>query len=325
MNLIDVTKSFQNDDDCLAYLESMRWPDGIRCPVCGAKEISKIDRKGGVITRGPNKGQPRKNVRTRIYQCLEPTCKQQFSATSGTIFHDSHLSLTKWFMAIAIVVDAKKGISANQLKEHLGIGSYRTAWYMAHRIRKAMEAKSLMKMDGIVEIDETYIGGKVRTRNGSGRAIKTRDKEVVVGIKQRGGRIRLQHVPDNTSETLAGVIQSNVSMDVDGVFTDEYSAYPKALMNAGINGIFHYTVNHSKHEYVRDGFVTTNGIESHFGLLKRGIIGSFHRVSIKHLHRYLSEFEYRFNARKATDRFSLTLGEMMGTTPMPYEALTAAK
>lgn len=161
MNLIDVTKSFQTDDECLAYLEAMRWPDGIRCPVCGAKEVSKVTRKSDTVARKTKDGKTRSHKqRTRLYQCLETTCKQQFSATSGTIFNDSHLPLTKWFMAIAIVVDAKRGISANQLKEHLGIGSYRTAWYMAHRIRKAMEAKSLMKMDGIVEIDETYIGAR---------------------------------------------------------------------------------------------------------------------------------------------------------------------
>src|SRR5271170_6031572 len=150
MNLIDVTQHFATDEQCLAYLEQMRWPDGkVRCSTCGNDRISRITRKSAT-----------KNVRKSLYQCLEPTCKQQFSATSGTIFNDSHLPLRKWFMALAIVVDAKKGISANQLKEHLGIGSYRTAWYMAHRIRKAMEDGTGL-LSGIVEIDETYIGGKI--------------------------------------------------------------------------------------------------------------------------------------------------------------------
>lgn len=310
MNLIDVTRTFQNDDDCLAYMEKMRWPDGVRCPTCGNKEISKITRKTAS-----------KNKRTRIYQCLKKTCKQQFSATSGTIFADSHLPLTTWFMAMAIIVDAKKSISANQLKEHLGIGSYRTAWYMAHRIRKAMEAKSIEKMTRIVEIDETYIGGKVRTKDGSGAKIETRDKQVVVGFKERGGKVRFKHVPNAQIETLGKVIEENVSPNVIAVMTDEHPSYPRAFMNAGISGRRHHTVNHRQGQYV-DGFVWTNGIESHFGLLKRGIVGSFHRVSIKHLHRYLSEFEYRFNARKATDRFSMTLGEMMRTETMPYSDLT---
>src|ERR1700722_6132347 len=141
MNLIDVTQQFATDEQCLAYLEAMRWPDGVRCPVCGNNKISKITRKSDT-----------RNVRKSLYQCLESTCKQQFSATSGTIFNDSHLPLHKWFMALAIVVDAKKGISANQLKEHLGIGSYRTAWYMSHRIRKAMVDDSGSKLHGTVEI-----------------------------------------------------------------------------------------------------------------------------------------------------------------------------
>ncbi len=311
MNLIDVTRTFQTDDDCLAYLETMRWPDGIRCPICGEKRISKITRKAAS-----------KNKRTRIYQCLEATCKQQFSATSGTIFNDSHLPLTKWFMALAIVIDAKKGVSANQLKTHLGIGSYRTAWYMAHRIRRAMEAGTFELMDGTVEVDETYVGGKVHGKGTRGRSLK--QKNVVVGVKQRGGRVRLKHMPDATSESLAAVIKESVDPACDAVMTDDFVAYPKALIKAGIHGSKHYTINHSAGRYV-DGMVYTNGIESHFGLLKRGIIGSFHKISIKHLHRYLSEFEFRFNARKNADRFSLTLGEMMGTKPMPYAVLTAGE
>jgi transposase-like protein len=152
MNLIDVTTQFATEAQCLAYLEAMRWPDGVQCPVCGNDHISKITRKTAS-----------KNKRGQIYQCLEKTCNQQFSATSGTIFGDSHLPLNKWFMALAIVVDAKKGISANQLKEHLGIGSYRTAWYMCHRIRKA-DGTGLL--GGIVEIDESYMGGKSKRRDG---------------------------------------------------------------------------------------------------------------------------------------------------------------
>src|ERR1700728_3705764 len=156
MNLIDVTQQFPNDEECLKYIEQMRWPDGVvRCPVCGCDRISRITRKSTT-----------KNVRKSLYQCLESTCKQQFSATSGTIFNDSHLPLHKWFMALAIVVDAKKSISANQLKEHLGIGSYRTAWYMAHRIRKAMEDNSGEKLKGIVEMHETYVGAKSKRRGG---------------------------------------------------------------------------------------------------------------------------------------------------------------
>jgi len=311
MNLIDVTQQFKNDDDCLAYLESMRWPDGIRCPVCGCNRISKITRKAAS-----------KNKRTRIYQCLEPTCKQQFSATAGTIFNDSHLPLTKWFMALALVVDAKKGMSAKQLQAHLGLGSYKTAWYMAHRIRKAMENKESADFSGIIEMDETYLGGKLRGQGQAWRYNQKGQKQVVVGIKQRGGQLRFFHAPNAKIETLAKYLKEHVSKDVEYIMTDELPAYPKALRLSGHDVEKHRTVNHSAEIYV-DGNVTTNGIESAFSLFKRGVIGSFHKISIKHLHRYLSEFETRFNARKADDRFEPTLRRMLGIEPMPYADLIA--
>jgi transposase-like protein len=198
MNLIDVTEQFATDEQCLAYLEAMRWPDGVRCPVCGNSKVSRITRKS-----------ESKNVRKSVYQCLEPTCKQQFSATSGTIFNDSHLPLRKWFMAIAIVVDAKKGISANQLKTHLGIGSYRTAWYMAHRIRKAMENPGPAGLFGTVEVDETYMGGKQRGKGHRGRS--TAKKDVVIGLRQRGGPVKFVHVDDAKAATLQRVIEETRS------------------------------------------------------------------------------------------------------------------
>lgn len=145
MSVIDVTAEFRTDDDCLAYLETMRWPDGIRCPVCGGERISRITRKS-----------MSKNKRTRIYQCLERSCKQQFSATAGTIFNDSHLPLTKWFMALALIVDSQKSMSAKELQGSLDIGSYKTAWYMAHRIRRAMENDAQTNLMGAVEADGTY-------------------------------------------------------------------------------------------------------------------------------------------------------------------------
>jgi len=309
VNLIDIVQQFKSDDDCLAYMESMRWPDGVRCPVCGSDRFSRITRKS-----------KSKNKRTRIYQCLENTCNQQFSATSGTIFSDSHLPLTKWFMALALIVDAKKSISANQLKQHLGIGSYRTAWYMAHRIRKAMENEGSAELQGIVEMDETYLGGVIHDRHWKRTGNNT--KQIIVGIKERGGRVKTIHAPDAKIETLAQYIKDHVSADVQAIMTDEFPAYPKALRLSGQAADKHFTVNHSAKIYV-DGNITTNGIESVFSLFKRGVIGSFHKISIKHLHRYLSEFETRFNARKADDRFEPTLRKMLGIEPMPYAELTA--
>jgi transposase-like protein len=302
----------------------MRWPDGIiRCPVCGADRISKITRKTAS-----------KNKRTRIYQCLEETCKQQFSATAGTIFNDSHLPLTKWFMALALIVDAKKSISANQLKQHLGIGSYRTAWYMAHRIRKAMEKTGSANLDGVVEIDETYVGGRYkpgkgnrkkndfeRGRTGGRSNVK---KSVVIGLRQRGGPVKMVHVIDAKSETIRKVVEEHVSDEVEIILTDDYRAYPIALKKYKDK---HLSINHSAGYYVTgcDGEIHTNTVESAFSLFKRAIIGNFHAVSIKHLHRYLSEFETRFNARKAKDRFESTVREMLGKEAMPYSALVAGK
>lgn len=307
MNLIDVTKAFPTDDECLAYIEQMRWPDGkVRCPVCGADRISRITRKSAT-----------KNVRKSLYQCLEPTCKQQFSATSGTIFNDSHLPLHKWFMALAIVIDAKKSISANQLKQHLGIGSYRTAWYMAHRIRKAMEDGSPFEMSGVVEVDETYIGGKTRRR---GIRKPKPAKDMVVGLRERGGRVKFVHVPDLKRGSYKLAIDRHISRDVEEIVTDQAGVY-----NFALDEEFkakHRTVNHSR-EWITPTGVHTNTIESAFSLLKRGLIGSFHRVTIKHLHRYLSEFEFRFNVRKDEDRFSRTLRRMAGIAPMPYVELIA--
>jgi transposase-like protein len=314
MNLIDVTQQFATDEQCLAYLEQMRWPDGkVRCPVCGNDHISRITRKSQT-----------KNVRKSLYQCLEPTCKQQFSATSGTIFNDSHLPLNKWFMALAIVVDAKKGISANQLKEHLGIGSYRTAWYMAHRIRKAMEDGEGIKLIGTVEIDETYIGGKSKRRGGGGvRNQKPRNEkfDMVLGLRERKGRVKYVHVPDGKRDTIKKVIDKHVGPGVQRVYTDSAAIYDFSIHETLRKK--HRKVNHSIQWVVPGSKIHTNTVESAFSLLKRGLIGSFHRVSIEHLHRYLSEFEYRFNARKAEDRFSMTLKRMMGIEPMSYRELIA--
>jgi transposase-like protein len=304
MNLIDVVKTFGTEEQCLAFLERQRWPDGVRCMICGNDKVSKITRKSKT-----------KNKRGQIYQCLEPTCKHQFSTTTGTLFGDSHIPLQKWFMALSILVDAKKSISANQLKEHLGLGSYRTAWYMVHRIRKAM-ADSGSPLTGKVEMDETYIGGKQR---GTQRKAGFGDskKQIVVGMRQRGGDVRFFHAKDAKSATLAQYIRENISPDVEVIMTDDYRPYLKAVGNAK-----HETVNHSAKEYVRFGTdIHTNTIESAFSLLKRGMIGSFHKVSIKHLHRYLSEFEYRFNARHNADRFTKTLARMAATPIMPYKEL----
>jgi hypothetical protein len=284
----------------------MRWPNGIRCMVCGNDKISTITRQSKT-----------KNKRSTIYTCLEPTCRHQFSATTGTLFHDSHLPLNKWFLAVALIADAKKSMSAVQIQKHLGIGSYRTAWYMVHRIRKSMQNDGT-KLKGTIECDETYISGKAKIR---GRKRSKRDSDTVFGMIERGGQVRFFHVPDGKKATLQPILDRTIRSDVKRIMTDEATVYPFALDAQWLKK--HITVNHSK-EYVVPGTDThTNTIESAFSLLKCGLIGSFHFVSIKHLHRYLSEFEYRFNNRKNADLFSTVLRRMVNTIEMPYKQLTS--
>jgi len=302
MKLIDVTKAFASDEQCLTYLEKSRWPDGVRCTVCGAKEVSKITRKS-----------KSKNKRAQVYQCLEKSCKSQFSATNGTIFHDSHLPLSKWFMAIALLVDAKKSMSALQLSRHLSC-NYRTAWYLAHRIREAMLDADAPKLTGVVEIDETYIGGKQR-----GHKRKLKNKDIVLGIRQRGGPLRLVQIQDAKQGTLYEAIAKNVDRKVSKIMTDDAGAYNFRLTQ--FQKATHRKIRHSRGEYVR-GEVHTNTVESAFSLLKRGLIGSFHSVSIKHLQRYLNEFGYRFNRREDADIFEQTVSRMAQGKALPYAKLT---
>jgi transposase-like protein len=310
VNLLDIAKELGTEQECFAFLEKQRWPEGVRCAVCGCNRISRIERKSAS-----------KNVRKNLYQCLEPTCKQQFSVTSGTIFHDSRIPLTKWFAAIHMIMDAKKGISALQLQRHLGISSYQTVWHMAHRIRKAMVGTESANLTGIVEMDESYLGGKVHGK--TQREVK-KLKQVIVGIKQRGGDLRLIHAPDAKIDTLAEYLELHVRADVDLIMTDELPAYPKALILAGHDDMKHRTVNHSLGIFAY-GNVTTNGIESAFSLFKRGVIGSFHHISGKHLHRYLSEFDHRFNRRNMPARFNDLVARSGRTAPLTYRELVGER
>ena len=303
MNLIQVAKELGTDEQCLDYLEKQRWPEGVRCLICGSDKVSRITRQTAS-----------KNKRTRVYECLEPSCHQQFSPTAGTIFHDSHLPLTKWFMALALITNAKKGISAKQVQRDLKVG-YQTAWYLCHRIRKAMEEKDGGLLSGTVEIDETYVGGKARRKKN-----KYKIKDCVVGMVERGGKVRFRHLGKGsaTSQAIGPIIEANVSSDVERVITDESVIYPFGLPKEFLPK--HETIMHAR-EYVR-GDVYTNTIESAFSLLKRGIVGQFHKVSIRHLPRYLAEFEYRFNRRdEQEEMFGETVRRMVKTDKMPFRQL----
>jgi len=301
MTLPDVNRLFPTDARCRELLTRLRWPEGVMCPRCKDTRVSVLKDYGR-------------------FECV--ACEYQFTATAGTIFHDSHLPLTKWFLAVLLLVEAKKGMSAKQLQRTLGMG-YKTAWYLCHRIRKAMAGAHKPMLDGTVEMDETYIGGKNR---GRGPESRLDNKEIVIGIRQRGGELRFFHAEDAKSGTLAKYVKENISQDVEVIVTDDFQAYPFAFKRAGQAQSKHKKVNHSAKEYVRDedGFcVTTNTVESAFSLLKRGIIGSWHKISAKHLQAYLAEMEFRFNRRKRSDLFIDTLRHMITADPLTFEKLTA--
>jgi len=196
-SLIDVTKKFGTTEACVAYLEAMRWPEGVRCPVCGCDKVSKFVTNETTRERKNRKGIV-KTVRVParyLYTCLEPTCGSQFSPTAGTILHDTHLSLEKWFMAAALMCNAKKGLSAKQMQRDLGV-NYRTAWYLCHRIRKAMEEGQPGLLSGTVEADETYLGGRYDRRRKRG----PHEKQPVIGFVQRATEDRCSqgsYLPDS--------------------------------------------------------------------------------------------------------------------------------
>ncbi len=290
MNLMRLLETFDSDDDCRRHLEQLRWPNGVACARCGNKSVSRI------ATRNQ-------------YDCN--SCRYRFSVTSGTIMHDSHLPLRKWFIAIYMIVEAKKGVSARQMGRTLNI-AYRTAWYLNHRIREALKTPEAL-LSGIIEVDETWVGGKT---HGKGRGY-IENKTMVMGAAQRGGEVRMEVGKVPSRKELHGFIERHVADDAEAIYTDEHAAY-KGI--AGEN-TRHETVNHSADEYVR-GDVHTNTVEGAWALFKRGVIGSFHKVSRKHLERYLDEFEFRFNNRENPFIFRDAMKELVGANHLPYEVLT---
>ena len=305
MKLIDVTRQFNTEDACLDYIEKMRWPNGeLGCVHCG--EVGRVSR---IIRQTKSK-----NQRTRLYQCL--ACKKQFSATSGTIFNDSHLPLTKWFMAIAMICEAKKGMAAKQLERHLGV-NYRTAWYLCHRIREAMQDGGLLT--GVVEADHTYFSAR-KPRKGK-PYVKKEETDVVLGIRERGGRLRLIHVKDATGDVTSRALEKHVSPDAF-LQTDGHATFDIIGQKGKFAG--HRMINHREAYAIGDNH--TQHIESAFSLLKRGVFGSFHKVSIKHLQRYCDAFSYRFNRRgMQLQMFDATLKNLTRGEVLPYKKLTAAK
>ena len=296
--ICQVLREFGNDDNCREYLEALRWPDRVTCPRCDSPKISRVyDRK--------------------VFDC--DSCRYQFSVLAGTVLQDTKLPLPTWFATTYLMCESRKGISANQVSRMIG-GSYKTAWYLCHRIRAAMKEAQTQPLGGTLEIDETYVGGKQHGKGTRGRSLKS--KEVVIGIKQRGGELRFFHASDVKSGTLAKYIRENVSEDVDVIMTDDFGAYPPALAKAGVL-CEHKAINHSGGVYV-EGDITTNGIESAFSLLKRGIVGTWHKLSAKHLAAYLNEITFRFNNRDNPYLFRDTMQKLIEAPVLEYKRLTKA-
>ena len=282
MNIIEVYKKYPTQKDCIEHLELIRWRGEPSCPYCKSLNATSM---------------PKENR----YHCN--SCNTSYSVTVSTIFHKTKVDLQKWFLAISIILNAKKGISARQLARDLEVDK-NTAWYMQMRIRKAMfEQKDLF--EGIVEADETYIGGKNKNRhndkkvqNGQGR--NTKDKTPIFGILERGGKIKAVKVKDVTSKTLKRIINESVSKE-STIITDEWKSYSSLH-----NKYEHMVIAHCKGEYV-NGIAHTNTIEGFWSLLKRGITGQYHHITKQYLDKYIDEFCYRYNNRMEIDLFEKTL------------------
>jgi transposase-like protein len=279
LTLDEIQNRFATDEAARAYLEEIRWPNGVVCPHCKNADQDKF---------WTIKTNTKKSIRAGLRQCVE--CKKQFTCTVGTIFEDSHIPLRKWLVAWYLLCSSKKGISSLQIQRMLGLGSYRTALFMMHRIRYALKHPMFSeKIMGTVEVDETYVGGKHQTRKNTWK-----NKVPVVSLVERGGNVRSTVMERVTGENLQKFVRDNVVV-CSQVYTDEHLGY------VGLGTKFqHDSVKHSRKEYLR-GEVHTNTVEGFFSLLKRGVIGTFHQVSRKHLPLYLAEFDHRYNHRKTTD------------------------
>ena len=290
MNLVKLIDKFSDEASCRNYLEGLRWPDKVQCPRCESPKCYYTSTRA-------------------TWEC--DVCGYHFSVTSGTMLHDTHLPLRKWMIATYLIIESKKGISALQMKRKLDV-AYQTSWYLCHRIRAAMRDAYPVPLRGIVEVDETWVGGRVK---GKGHGYKG-NKAVVVGAVERDGKIVLKVAEDRSRKTLHKFIGEATAPDTEAIMTDDWPAY----RGIADHDTRHETVNHSLAEYVR-GDVHTNTVENVWSLLKRSIIGSYHKVSIKHLDAYLDELEWRFNNRDNPWLFRDTLRKLLDSDNLRYEDL----
>jgi len=291
MNLPKLIERFGSEDKCRAYLESLRWPNGVECPRCQSKKISRLAER-------------------KQYECSD--CRYQFSVTAGTIMHDSHLPLWKWFLAIYLIVESKKGISAKQLQRMLDT-SYKTSWYLCHRIRDAMGDGDERTLKGIIEADETWHGGK---KHGMGTGPYASGKKVVLGAVERGGEVRIRLAAGRDRGTIHRFLNEVVDDSATGIYTDDWVGY----VGIADEDTFHKVVNHKAKEWVR-GDVHSNTIEGVWSLFKRSVIGSYHQVSVKHLPAYLDELEWRYNNRDNPWLFRDTVRALTRADALPLKQL----
>lgn len=297
-NLLKLASVLNDEDKAIEMLEKLRWPNGAACPHCGGADPYRLK------PRNPSPG--KRTIRKGLWKCR--ACRKQFTVKVGTIFESSHIPVSKWLMAIHLLCSSKKGMSAHQFHRMLGI-TYRAAWFMAHRLRHAMADGGLL-LDGTVEVDETYVGGKRRKGRygyegrGGRPAPHDKVKTPVMVLVERQGRAVSFPVERVDGRTLQTAIRERVALSAH-MMSDELHAYDGLSMGFAS----HQTITHSKEEYAR-GDVHTNTAEGFFALLKRGIMGTFHHVSRGHLHRYCDEFAFRYTHRVAngvddTERASL--------------------
>lgn len=275
---------FTDEAKARAHFEATRWPNGAYCPFCG--QFDTVKKLGGT------------SMGDGWYHCKD--CRKKFTALVGTVCERSHIPLTKWLLAMHLMCASKKGVSAHQLHRMLGV-TYKSAWFMAHRIREAMrELNPTTPMGGkgqTIELDETFVGGKEKNKHKSKRVSGRQGgagKEIVLSLVERKGKVRSHHIPDVTGKTLRPILEAQIDV-ASKVYTDQGGGGYVVREFPG-----HDAVNHSIGEYVR-GDVHSNTVEGYFSVLKRGIVGTYHHVSQKHLKRYLGEFDFRYNERAALD------------------------